>query len=155
TTAGCTSSHATQATAPSWCRRPTTQRSAKRSPTCWRRPARSCGGLFMTRTTPPRPVDIAALFPLLQRHSSVATRLHPRRGEPTIMDSSVGGPLLWPAEEAWPYCDAPHDYLHKLYSPAALRRGREIWDTAWRRTATGERVTLTDQEHAELPYLKP
>lgn len=24
-------------------------------------------------------------------------------------DSSVGGPLLWPADEPWPHCDEPHD----------------------------------------------
>jgi len=105
----------------------------------------------MTRTTPPRPVDIAALFPLLQHHSSVATRLHPRRGDPTVMDSSVGGPLLWPAEEAWPYCDDPHDDLYELDNPAVVRRARQLLAAAEMRTAPGELVTLTDEELAELP----
>ena len=31
-------------------------------------------------------------------------RLHPRKGAPSCRDSSVGGPLLWPAEEQWPVC---------------------------------------------------
>ncbi|WP_206664047.1 hypothetical protein [Thermomonospora catenispora] len=29
----------------------------------------------------------------------MATRLHPRPGTPTVHDGSVGGPLLWPADE--------------------------------------------------------
>nr|WP_203723015.1 hypothetical protein [Streptomyces coelicoflavus] len=37
-----------------------------------------------------------------------ATRLHPRPGAPSPQDSSVGGPLLWPADEPWPHCDGPH-----------------------------------------------
>ncbi|MEU0600681.1 hypothetical protein ABZ484_20955 [Streptomyces sp. NPDC006393] len=50
-------------------------------------------------TTPPRPVDVTALFPELAPLARTATRLHPRPGSPTVHDSSVGGPLLWPADE--------------------------------------------------------
>lgn len=46
----------------------------------------------MTRTTPPRPVDITELFPELSEHLATATRLHPRPGRPTTAESSVGGP---------------------------------------------------------------
>lgn len=53
----------------------------------------------MTRTTPPRPVDIEAVFPALAAHRRTATRLHPRHGVPGAEDSSVAGPLLWPADE--------------------------------------------------------
>ncbi|BBH67743.1 hypothetical protein ACTI_44280 [Actinoplanes sp. OR16] len=53
----------------------------------------------MARATPPRPLDITALFPELREHSTTATRLHPRPGAPTVADSSVGGPLLWPADD--------------------------------------------------------
>ncbi|NUR40209.1 MAG: hypothetical protein HOV73_09020 [Streptomyces sp.] len=56
----------------------------------------------MTRTTPPRPFDIEALLPELAAHRGTCTRLHPRPGAPTPYDSSVGGPLLWPADEPWP-----------------------------------------------------
>jgi hypothetical protein len=56
--------------------------------------------------TPPRPVDIAAEFPELAGQERPAVRLHPRRGRPGPQDSSVGGPLLWPAAEPWPHCDA-------------------------------------------------
>ncbi|MFF4898386.1 hypothetical protein [Streptomyces sp. NPDC001068] len=58
--------------------------------------------------TPPRPLDIEAEFPELARHRKTATRLHPRPGTPGPDRSSVGGPLLWPAGEAWPVCREPH-----------------------------------------------
>ncbi|MFD0268577.1 hypothetical protein ACFVGY_18690 [Streptomyces sp. NPDC127106] len=61
------------------------------------------------RTTPPRPVDVTAVFPQLAPLARPATRLHPRRGAPTPHGSSIGGPLLWPADEPWPHCDAPHE----------------------------------------------
>ncbi|MEU6789096.1 DUF1963 domain-containing protein [Nonomuraea angiospora] len=60
----------------------------------------------MQLTTPPAPVDVAALFPELAGQGRTTVRLHPRRGAPTVTDSSMGGPLLWPADEAWPYCEA-------------------------------------------------
>ncbi|MGW1141284.1 hypothetical protein [Streptomyces zhihengii] len=62
----------------------------------------------MTRTTPPRPVDVEALFPALAAHRRTATRLHPRPGAPEAGESSVAGPLLWPAGEPWPVCTAVH-----------------------------------------------
>ncbi|MDJ0461429.1 DUF1963 domain-containing protein [Streptomyces sp. H27-C3] len=62
----------------------------------------------MTRTTPPRPVDVEAFFPELAALRRDAVRLHPRAGDPGIRDSSVGGPLLWPEDEAWPRCDEGH-----------------------------------------------
>ncbi|QLE74709.1 hypothetical protein FGW37_26765 [Streptomyces rectiverticillatus] len=57
------------------------------------------------RTTPPRPADVATVFPQLAPLARPATRLHPRPGSPSPHDSSVGGPLLWPADEPWPYCE--------------------------------------------------
>ena len=62
----------------------------------------------MARTTPSRPVDVEALFPEVVSYRREATRLHPRRGEPGVRDSSVGGPLLWPAHEPWPHCLDAH-----------------------------------------------
>ncbi|WP_033354289.1 DUF1963 domain-containing protein [Kitasatospora aureofaciens] len=58
----------------------------------------------MTRTTPPRPVDVEQLFPELAPLRREAIRLHPRAGSPSPAQSSVGGPLLWPADEPWPLC---------------------------------------------------
>jgi hypothetical protein len=60
-----------------------------------------------------RPVDIAQVFPELRSLAKSATRLHPRRGEPQVRDSSIGGPLLWPADEAWPACRLPRRVEHE------------------------------------------
>ncbi|MFD0146645.1 MULTISPECIES: DUF1963 domain-containing protein [unclassified Streptomyces] len=61
-----------------------------------------------TRTTPPRPLDVAALFPELVPYRARTVRLHPRTGRPGVLDSSMGGPLLWPESEAWPHCSEEH-----------------------------------------------
>jgi len=107
----------------------------------------------MTRTTPPRPLDITELFPELRGHSATATRLHPRPGAPTAADSSIGGPLLWPADEIWPTCsDGDHHYVFQLQTPVMVRRSREIYAAARARAAaTGNDYTLTDEEREQLP----
>lgn len=101
--------------------------------------------MHATRTTPPRPVDVTALFPQLAPLARTATRLHPRPGSPTVHDSSVGGPLLWPADEPWPYCDEPHDrrVTRVVHSPDDIRLHRRI------RTASAERLHL-DPEAPEF-----
>ncbi|MEV4921759.1 hypothetical protein [Streptomyces roseoverticillatus] len=68
----------------------------------------------VTRTTPPRPLDVTAVFPELCPLARPAIRLHPRPGSPSPHDSSVGGPLLWPADEPWPHCGE----VHGLYDSA-------------------------------------
>ncbi|MEV0251640.1 hypothetical protein AB0H76_33980 [Nocardia sp. NPDC050712] len=70
----------------------------------------------MTPTTPPRAVDVAAVCPALVPLARPATRLHPRRGTPSAYDSSIGGPLLWPADESWPHCHGPHGW-HLVTDP--------------------------------------
>ncbi|MFD3442531.1 hypothetical protein ACFWU3_34130 [Streptomyces sp. NPDC058685] len=67
--------------------------------------------MAFVRTTPPRPMDVTAVFPELAPLARPAIRLHPRPGSPSIRDSSVGGPLLWPAGEPWPHCEDSH--LHR------------------------------------------
>ncbi|WP_329570999.1 DUF1963 domain-containing protein [Kitasatospora sp. NBC_01266] len=62
----------------------------------------------MTRHTPPRPVDVEQLFPELVPLRRTTTRLHPRTGTPGVHESSVGGPLNWPAAEPWPHCVQRH-----------------------------------------------
>lgn len=77
----------------------------------------------MTRTTPPRPLDVEAAFPALAAHRRTATRLHPRHGDPGAQESSVGGPLLWPAGEPWPVCTAVHKKgTGHLLSDVRMRR---------------------------------
>ncbi|MFG2148420.1 hypothetical protein ACGFRG_30140 [Streptomyces sp. NPDC048696] len=80
----------------------------------------------MSRTTPPRPFDVSALFPQLGPLARTATRLHPRPGSPSPYDSSVGGPLLWPADEPWPHCEGPHewDQVNAPLSPEDVRLWR-------------------------------
>lgn len=62
----------------------------------------------MSRRTPPRPVNVEELFPELRPWRREAIRLHPRSGQPTCHDSSVGGPPLWPQEQPWPVCKGEH-----------------------------------------------
>ncbi|MFD4532114.1 hypothetical protein ACFWNL_14770 [Kitasatospora sp. NPDC058397] len=104
----------------------------------------------MTRTTPPRPDDIVAAFPRLAPLARTATRLHPRPGSPSPRESSVGGPLLWPATEPWPHCEGTHRVPAVLpaTSPADVRLLREIRAAARSRPA-GAR-TYTPQERAVL-----
>ncbi|MGW4696914.1 hypothetical protein ACWEO1_31550 [Kitasatospora cineracea] len=86
----------------------------------------------MSRTTPPRPLDVEALFPELAAHRGTTTRLHPRPGRPDAAASSVGGPLLWPADEPWPVCPEPHGRARGR-RPADVHRERQVLAAAWRR----------------------
>ncbi|MFF3849084.1 hypothetical protein [Streptomyces sp. NPDC002328] len=96
----------------------------------------------MTRTTPSRPLDVEALFPELAAHRGTTTRLHPRPGAPDVSASSVGGPMLWPADEPWPLCPEAHG-RGRGRRPADIHRERQVLDSAWAREPfTG----LTDEE---------
>ncbi|MFH8798037.1 hypothetical protein ACH4F6_00335 [Streptomyces sp. NPDC017936] len=107
----------------------------------------------MTRTTPPRPLDVASVFPELAAMSRTATRLHPRPGAPTVEVSSVGGPLLWPVEEAWPTCAQEH-HARRLNTPEEVRTLRRILTQAWRHRnpddglLTREERAVVDRIHA-------
>ncbi|XRQ11957.1 hypothetical protein ACN3XK_14025 [Actinomadura welshii] len=96
---------------------------------------------IMPPRTPPRPIDIAAVFPELAAYARKATRLHPRPGEPGPHESSVGGPLLWPADEPWP-CGEPHDDQAYHQSVDAERRRRRI-------LAGGPVITAEQQEELQ------
>ncbi|KRA79869.1 MULTISPECIES: hypothetical protein [unclassified Streptomyces] len=50
--------------------------------------------------------------PAFAAHTRQAVLLRPTAGHPGPHDSSVGGPLLWPEDEPWPVCRAPH-VVHK------------------------------------------
>lgn len=84
--------------------------------------------MVFVRTTPPRPVEVSAVFPELASWARPAIRLHPRPGSPSVRESSVGGPLLWPAVEPWPHCESSH--LHRdsgfRQSPAIVRLERRM-----------------------------
>lgn len=84
--------------------------------------------MAVVRITPPRPVDVTAVFPELAPFARPAVRLHPRPGAPSVADSSVGGPLLWPPGEPWPHCEASHLHLDSGFrqSPAEVRLERRM-----------------------------
>ncbi|MER7105408.1 hypothetical protein ABT383_38395 [Streptomyces humidus] len=114
----------------------------------------------MSRTTPPRPLDVTALFPRLAPLARTATRLHPRAGSPSRHDSSVGGPLMWPAGEPWPQCDEPHtqDQVEAGFSLEEERADRGIPARGESRSQhdadayeAGERA-VDDLGDAELPW---
>ncbi|MFB7368435.1 hypothetical protein ACFC0D_01080 [Streptomyces sp. NPDC056222] len=86
----------------------------------------------MTRTTPPRPLDVEALFPELASHRGTTTRLHPRPGRPDVSASSVGGPMLWPADEPWPVCTEAHQ-RGRGRRPADIHEERAVYASAWAR----------------------
>ncbi|MFE5867316.1 hypothetical protein ACFQ6V_01550 [Streptomyces roseifaciens] len=52
--------------------------------------------------------SLIAEVPAFAAHARTATLLRPSEGAPGVRDSSVGGPLLWPEDEPWPVCRAPH-----------------------------------------------
>lgn len=88
--------------------------------------------MVFVRTTPPRPVDVTAVFPELAPLARPAIRLHPRPGAPSAGESSVGGPLLWPAAEPWPHCEASHLHVDSGFRESPddvrlLRRMRVRW----------------------------
>ncbi|HBF80610.1 MAG TPA: hypothetical protein DD420_12010 [Streptomyces sp.] len=87
----------------------------------------------LIRTTPPRPVDVTAVFPELALLARPAMRLHPRPGSPSVRDSSVGGPLLWPAREPWPHCEDAHLHVDTGFrqSPTEVRLQRRL-QSRWR-----------------------
>lgn len=62
----------------------------------------------MPHTTRPPIVDITEDIPGLAAYARTAVRLHPRRGNPRVGDSHIGGPMLWPAAEPWPLCHELH-----------------------------------------------
>ncbi|WP_433573479.1 hypothetical protein [Streptomyces sp. CA-251247] len=104
----------------------------------------------MTRTTPPRPLDVEALFPELAAHRGTTTRLHPRPGAPDLSASSVGGPMLWPADEPWPVCSEAHG-RGRGRRPADVHRWRHVLAAVSAREETGR---PTDEERQLLEELR-
>ncbi|MFF8725566.1 hypothetical protein ACF073_03605 [Streptomyces sp. NPDC015171] len=102
----------------------------------------------MTRTTPARPLDITAHFPELAPLARTAVRLHPRAGAPAVTDSSLGGPLLWPAGEPWPTCPEHAGPWHRGTAPEDVRLGRRVLRAAWARHREGDAELLTEEERA-------
>ena len=94
-----------------------------------------------------------------------ALRLHPRAGTPTVEESSVGGPLLWPTEEPWPVCERPHPHarhetpgpgiprnafmrLLDSVSPSTVRVYRRLLQEGWDRGRDAEGRIFTPEDEA-------
>ncbi|MFC7887264.1 hypothetical protein ACFUVV_36020, partial [Streptomyces sp. NPDC057376] len=75
-----------------------------------------------------RRVEGAARFPPRPPLPRTAPGRQPRRGSPPAHDCSVGGPLLWPADEPWPHCAEPHarGATRRVLSPEDIRLLRRI-----------------------------
>ncbi|WP_432173563.1 DUF1963 domain-containing protein [Streptomyces sp. Tue6028] len=59
----------------------------------------------MTGATPELPAkDLLTLIPEYAGLVRNTTLLNPEPGDPGVRESSLGGPVLWPADEPWPYC---------------------------------------------------
>ncbi|GAB2900263.1 hypothetical protein [Streptomyces mayteni] len=108
-------------------------------------------------TTPPRPVNVTEVVPELAAWARSTTRLHPRPGNPGVHESSVGGPLLWPAHEPWPVCSEAH-LERSLTTLDDVRELRRILAEAWARPReprvnllTPEEKEQVDRIHAGLP----
>ncbi|MFD3485853.1 hypothetical protein [Streptomyces sp. NPDC058665] len=91
------------------------------------------------------------LLPEMAEFRSTSTRLHPRPGAPTVEESSVGGPFLWPAGEPWPVCREPHK-RRTGERPADVRRRRRILAEAWGRPQGSQGPT--DEERDILKSLR-
>jgi hypothetical protein len=105
----------------------------------------------MGRTTPPPPLDITGVFPELGALARSTTRLHPHADAPGPNDSSLGGPLLWPAAEPWPVCRGQLlGERREPIAPADLQRFQEIQDAAQARWRPGQALEVTAQEAAEM-----
>lgn len=82
--------------------------------------------------------DFLSLIPELAAHKTTATRLRPLPGAPTAAQSSVGGPLLWPADEPWPVCTGPHQPAMELRWHADVADERRLSDLRASRELTAE-----------------
>lgn len=83
----------------------------------------------MAISSQPPPFDITTVFPELSALTATAVRLHPRAGRPDARDSSLGGPLLWPAGEPWSFCTEPHVHSEQIQVPAdvAMSGQASMW----------------------------
>ncbi|GAA0345622.1 hypothetical protein NE235_28830 [Actinoallomurus spadix] len=93
--------------------------------------------------------SLIADVPAFAPYARPATLLRPAAGTPGTGDSSVGGPLLWPADEPWPVCRAPH---LTMVRERLTDEERETWqriDRAMkerRRRNPGGGFVLTEEE---------
>ncbi|WP_326586042.1 hypothetical protein [Streptomyces sp. NBC_01294] len=93
--------------------------------------------------------DLTAALPDFAPYARSATLLRPTAGTPGVRESSIGGPLLWPVEEAWPVCREPR--LVEVRE-ALTDEERELWAgiDRRRRERRRRRVSVVGAEDSEL-----
>lgn len=107
-----------------------------------KRPRLPAQGTHHTTPTPRRHGPL----PRTLRLARTTVRLHPRAGAPTLADGSIGGPLLWPADEPWPRCSEHAGPWHRGVAPEGVRLRRRILAEAWGRPRAAGKELLTDEE---------
>ncbi len=99
----------------------------------------------MVRTTRPRPMDIATVFPELAPLARQAVRLHSWPGMPGVHDSSIGRPpALRPTGEEWPTCTKPHRIA--IHRSASMMSGKAARCSTPHGATTGRGGVLTARE---------
>lgn len=77
---------------------------------------------------------ILAAVPALAPYARPAVVLHPTPGKPGPQDTSIAGPMLWPAHEPWPHCSLPDEQEPSGLPPVAMVPVVQVW----RRDAPGD-----------------
>ncbi|MFJ9843756.1 hypothetical protein ACIRYZ_25540 [Kitasatospora sp. NPDC101155] len=106
-----------------------------------------------TAVSPPRPLDVTSVFPELAAHARTAVRLHPAPATPGPRDSSVGGPLAWPEDEAWPTCPGGRHPVHRQPHRPANVRGDRSTTFAYHGEITWDRIPK-DESWPLLPVMQ-
>ncbi len=91
------------------------------------------------RTTPPPKVDITTVFPEFSGLKRNAVRLFPRPApQMDVIDSKLGGRIIWPQGESWPTCAlhqvpfVPLIQLTKTEVPElGFKPGFEVFQIVW------------------------
>ncbi len=86
---------------------------------------------------------MAEVFAEFRELGRVVTRLHPRRGDPGVWESSVGGPLVWPVGESWPTCPGHQGVQKNVERVADVRAARRIRRDRFR---SGRELTSEERE---------
>lgn len=90
--------------------------------------------------------DLLLAFPSLRPFVRTAVVLREEEGTPEAGDSSIGGPLLWPADEPWPMCAEQHLVeLRKPFPPEHTEALTELHRKEME--AMYQSVELTADEH--------
>lgn len=94
--------------------------------------------------TPSPPVDLGKCVPSLT--AKTAVRLHPRRADPDVHSSHIGGHILWPRNEQWPTCDE-----HSCgYVPVLQLRKEDCVDTAFYQQSDLLQVLWCPRRHEDI-----